>query len=343
MLRKSVRELGEFGLIDRIARITGARCGLEDAGKSRPWTDSIIVGIGDDAAVLRSPGELLVATTDMLVEGVHFRLDWMSPRELGYKSISVNVSDIAAMAGRPAFALVTIALDPDTPVELVEELYTGAEEACGEYGVSIIGGDTNKGEGLCVSVTLLGSVDENVLRRRSDASPGEVLIVTGSLGASAAGLLLLERPKLAQEISKSDSLIRKHKRPAARVEEALAASKAGARAMEDISDGLASELAHIAHRSDVGIRVYSEAIPIAPGVAETAELACRNPLDIALSGGEDYELVFSAPVDAVVNISTALTELGIEVSVIGETTVEKELVLVESGVEKPLGIGYEHF
>lgn len=330
--KRKIREIGEFGLIKLISEI------VDQPG------DVVIVGIGDDAAAIEPPDGLALLTTDMLVEDVHFRLNWLKPRELGHKSLAVNISDIAAMAGVPRFAVVSLALDPNLPVSVVEEFYLGALEACEPHGIRIVGGDVSKGEKFAVNVALLGSVERELLRRRDEAKPGELLLVTGDLGASAAGLAILENPTLASATGNAERLIAAHKRPSPRVAEARAASRFGASAMEDISDGLASEIAHICEMSGVGAEVFADSIPIAPGLNEIAPILGKEPLDLALYGGEDYELVFTAPLEMAEAIREAIGQLGVTVSEVGRITEDQELILIKNGRESPLnGVGYAHF
>ncbi|MCL5292249.1 MAG: thiamine-phosphate kinase [Actinobacteria bacterium] len=332
MLGKSVRDIGELGLIERIDKVVGRA------------DSEILVPLGDDAAVMEPYAEPIVLTSDLLIEEVHFRFDLMSPREVGYKSMAVNISDVAAMAGKPKFAVVSIALDPETPVALVEEFYRGALEACERHQVYIVGGDTSRGDKFTVCVSLLGSVERELLRRRSEAEASQRILVTGSLGASAAGLAILKDPSLADRVSEAERLVEAHKRPSPRVEEARIAARHGARAMEDISDGLASEIRHIAKMSGVGAKVFSESLPIAPGVWEVANALGKEATDFALYGGEEYELVFTASPDKVASIREAVEKRGVTISEVGEITTGGEVVLVQQGKERPLhDRGYVHF
>ncbi len=330
--KRKIGEFGEFGLIELISKMVG-----------RP-TDGVIVGIGDDAAAVDPPDGLILLTSDMLVEDVHFRLDWLKPRELGYKSIAVNMSDVAAMAGVPIFALISLALRPELAVSVVEEFYLGALEACEPHGVRIVGGDVSRGEKLAIGVALVGSVERDLIRRRDEARPGEAVLVTGELGASAAGLAILENPDLASATDNAERLISAHRAPSARVAEAREASRRGARAMEDISDGLASEIAHICKMSGVGAEIFADSIPIAPGVKEIASAMGKGPLDLALFGGEDYELVFTAHPESVEAIRKAIGELGVAISEIGRITEKREIALIKEGSASPLPErGYAHF
>lgn len=265
---------GELAFLQRIARPARG--------------DDVVVGIGDDCAVVRiSPDRLLLYTTDMLVEGNHFSLEYFGGEDLGIKAMECNVADVAAMGGRPRFALLSFCARRDTPAELVESLYRGLYSVCDRYGFDLIGGDITAGEALVMSITLVGETTPERLRLRSMARPGELIVVSGGLGGSAAGLRLLQCGVPGHQEVKA-----RHLRPRCaldRLESLLPLS----RAMEDISDGLASEVRNICQASGVGARLHSAAIPLAPGVAEAAALLGESALEWALFGGEDYELVYT--------------------------------------------------
>ena len=280
---------GEFELIASLAR------------RLDPASDGL--GIGDDAAAwTATPGALVVATTDMLVEGVHFRLDWTSPHDLGWKALAVNLSDLAAMGARPGRALVSVALLPGQPA-LVEEMYEGIGELARLTGTRVVGGDTVRTSGpLVVNVALVGEAEAGRLLRRDGALPGDLLVLTGTVGASAAGLALLvegshdrlSRPEAAQ-------LLAAHNRPMPRLAAGRALADAGLRCAIDVSDGVASEAWHLARASGVAIRLDTDRLPLeAAAVALFGEAEARQ---LAISGGEDYQLLFSVPearMDAVV-------------------------------------------
>ena len=277
-----LNELGEFGLIDLLKEDT-----IHNAG-------SVVVGIGDDAAVLLpAPRQLQLLTTDMLVESVHFDLTTTTPWQLGYKAVAVNLSDIAAMGGIPRHAVTSIALPPKTPTEFVINLYKGMKEICREYGVNIVGGDTvSSPAGLVINVTVAGEVEPANLVRRSGAQPGDVVAVSGFLGNSAAGLELL-KVDAWEDFEFAWPLVTAHLTPRPQVKIGQLVAAAGATSMDDISDGLASEAHEIAKASQVGIKLYADQIPLAAELKEAAFILKKAALDYALYGGEDFQLVFT--------------------------------------------------
>lgn len=317
---------GEFALIDRLAR------------QSHLTHPDLVAGIGDDAAVIGGSypdGDYLLVTTDMLVESSHFRRDWATAEQIGIKSVACNVSDIAAMGGTPTFMFVSLALTTNTEVAWVEALYKGMDEACRRYGVVLAGGDTTHGEGITISISLLGRVSPWNLRLRSHARPGELLCVTGTLGGSAAGLAML-----AAGLEPLPLLRQKHLVPVCRLDVSPEIAPV-ARAMIDISDGLAAEVNHICDQSGTGAEIVVTDIPIHPSVRAAARLTRNDPLDFALSGGEDFELLFSISP----NNKQLLEEKGIPVTVVGRVTeaVAGRVLSFPDGRRVPLSGGYNHF
>jgi thiamine-monophosphate kinase len=299
------QDIGEFGLIEALA----ARLDVPTDG----------LGIGDDAAAWRpTPGSVVVATTDMLVEGIHFRLDWTTPRDLGRKALAVNLSDLAAMGARPGRALVSIGLLPGQ-AGLVEELYDGMSELAREAGVWIVGGDTVRSPGpLIVNVALLGEADPARLLRRSGAVPGDVLMLTGIVGASAAGLDLLLRGD-AQALARPDAaaLLAAHFRPVPQLAAGSILAGLGLHCAIDVSDGVASEARHIARAGGVSVEIDLERLPLAPeAVALLGEERAR---ELALSGGEDYQLLFAVPASRAADVAEALRP-GCLPTVVGRVT-----------------------
>ena len=276
--------------------------------------------IGDDAALVVPPIGGLLLATDVVVAGVHADLSLTGLDDLGWKAIAVNVSDIAAMGGRPTHSLVSVVGPPDVDIDL---LYAGIADAIEAYGCPVIGGDLSSGDQLVVSVTLVGEVGEGPPVLRSGALPGDALFVTGPLGASAAGLRLLRegRPDDGPE------LVAAHRRPQARVAEGRAARRAGATAMVDVSDGLAADVRHLAEQSGVG--VVLDSVPVAAGAT----------IEEALGGGEDYELVFSATKPG--HVAASFAEAGLRQPIaIGHCTSNRaERRLGDDDL--PLG-GWEH-
>ena len=279
----SLSEIGEFGLI---ARLTGE---LE-------LGPGVEVGAGDDAAVLEPmPGHKLVVTTDVLVEGLDFTAALSEPEDWGWKAVAVNCSDLAAMGAEPRWLVIALTVPDPTPVPTLERVYAGVGEACRAFGAALVGGDVSAGPALSLAVTALGEAERPVLR--SGARPGDRLAVTGPLGAAAAGLALLrsEDPAAKALLDRFPGLAVAHRRPWPALAMGLALARAGASAMIDVSDGLAGDAVHLAESSGVGVEVHDAAVPLAPGVAETAALLGRDPLELALGGGEDFVLAAALP------------------------------------------------
>jgi thiamine-monophosphate kinase len=309
----------------------------------------VVVGVGDDAAVVGAGAGEQVLTTDMLVEGVHFERSTISARDLGAKSIVVNVSDIAAMAASPRYALVSLGLPPEVEVAWVMELYGGMRAACDEYALTLIGGDCSRADAVVVSVTVVGEVAPGHAVTRAGAHPGDLIVVTGALGAAAGGLALSRAhpSKAAEALGKpwGRQLVEAFARPAARVGEALTLARTGATAMMDLSDGLAKDLSRLCLESGVGARVELGKVPVAPALREGAELLGIDPLELAVGGGEDYELL--ATID-LTDLDLARSELddrfGVSLTDVG-VIVERGFVAVDAeGNESPLEPkGWDHF
>ncbi|MBE9661140.1 thiamine-phosphate kinase [Mucilaginibacter myungsuensis] len=284
--------LGEFGLIDHLTK----NIELKQAGSLK--------GIGDDAAVLDFANKKVLVSTDMLLEGIHFDLAYTPFKHLGYKAIQVNLSDVYAMNGTPTQVTVSIGVSSKFPLEAIEELYQGIHIACEKYNVDLIGGDTSASkQGLVISVTVLGEADEKDIVYRNGAQEGDLLCVSGDLGGAYVGLQLLEReklvylenPKIQPDLEGKDYIVERQLKPDARkdVVELLKAWGVTPTSMIDVSDGLASEVLHICKQSDKGVQLYEEKIPIDPMTYETAREFGLDPTICALSGGEDYELLFT--------------------------------------------------
>jgi thiamine-monophosphate kinase len=304
-----ISELGEFALIDRVQSIIATQ---------RP---DIVVGVGDDAAVLAdTEDEFRLATIDSQVEEVHFMRQYVSAHQLGRRALAINLSDIAAMGGRPQYALVSLALSSDTQVAWVEELYRGMREEADRYGVALVGGNMARSPGgAVVDVCVLGRVRREHLLLRSGARPGDRVLVTGQLGKAAAGLKLLLEPGLSIGADARAALLARALTPTPRLPEAAAIASLGrATAMLDLSDGLSSDIGHICERSRVGVRIRAEALPISAAVRNVAKLTSTPAWDMALGGGEDYELCFTAPPEAVEELVAAVREKGTTATVVGE-------------------------
>ncbi|MBI5199227.1 MAG: thiamine-phosphate kinase [Nitrospirae bacterium] len=327
-------EIGELGLIQRIKE-----------GLPLPH-EQVILGIGDDAAALRHPpGSLVIITSDMFLEGIHFDRALFTKFQIGFKALSVNISDIAAMGGRPTAALISIGLPANISVKDVDSIFEGIEESAKEYGVSIIGGDTCRSRsGIILSIAVLGNVEEDLMVRRSRAKLGDAIFVTGTLGDSAMGLEIL-KSRLRVTGHGSRSLIEKHLLPKPRVEEGrIIAKNKWATSMIDISDGLASDLSHICDESAVGAEIYHDGIPISFELKEMADKLERDPLYYALRGGEDYELLFTVPMDRVEEVIKAEVEGRPLAAMIGNVIKDDRVLIDKDGRRHTLSpIGYNHF
>ncbi|MEW6544026.1 MAG: thiamine-phosphate kinase [Nitrospirota bacterium] len=261
---------------------------------------SVLRGIGDDAALIRlPPGRQLLVTTDLLAEGVHFVRSTASMEEIGYKAAIANLSDIAAMGGVPRYLLVSLAIPPSHRTSEVRALYSGLMRACRSPRVELVGGDTSESRGgLFIGVALLGTVRPNHALRRDGARIGDLLYVTGTLGDALAGLELLaaRRNRRSRGLGPARFLIGRHLRPAARIREGqLLAEHRLATAAIDLSDGLSGDLAHLCRQSGVGAEIEAAALPLSPQCRAYAKARGRDPVALALTGGEDYELLFTVP------------------------------------------------
>jgi thiamine-monophosphate kinase len=311
---------------------------------------SVVVGLGDDAAVLEPTTGQLVLTTDLLVQGVHFELDSISARDLGAKAITVNVSDVAAMGGSPRAALASIALSAGIRAAWVVELYGGMRDACAEYALSLVGGDTNRGDLVVVSVAIAGEVAPGRAVTRSGARPGDAIAVTGSLGAAAGGLALsrASSAKTAQALSQpwGRELLDALARPVARVGEGQTLARCGVSAMMDLSDGLAKDLSRLCLASGVGARVELASVPIAPALRDGSSTLGVDALDLAIGGGEDYELLVTMSAAAVGRASEELRErFGVALTIVGEIVEGAGIISIDAlGRETPLPPeGWDHF
>jgi thiamine-monophosphate kinase len=309
------------------------------------------LGPGDDAALVEPGAHLGVLTADLLVENVHFERATISARDLGYKALVVNVSDVAAMGGSPRYALVTLGLPHDVETSWVVEVYAGFREAADEHAVGIVGGDVSRSEHVVLSVTVTGEVPESGAVTRAGAKPGDRVVVTGQLGAAAGGLWLAraDDPKArhAAGTGWGRELLAAQFRPVARVGEGQTLAQAGAHAMMDISDGLGLDLSRLCRESEVGAVVRLASIPVADACRTLADVAPGvDPIEMALSGGDDYELLAALPAGAVDEAAAKLRErFGTQLSDIGEFRREPGLVAIQDdGNERPLEPrGWDHF
>ncbi|MFZ5907212.1 MAG: thiamine-phosphate kinase [Nitrospirota bacterium] len=326
--------IGELALLESIRTRFSSR------------SKDIITGIGDDAAVVQTRMKPIVVTTDMMVEGVHFDLSFTEPFQLGFKIVSVNVSDVYAMGGTPRYLLLNMAVRKTADMDFIDSFFEGIQDALHRYRAKLIGGDISGAvSGMCLSATCIGYGERVV--NRSGARPGDTVYVTGTLGDSACGLALLKkrkksslpdgslvngrsegRTKIPRRIT--EPLVTRHLMPVARSPKSFARY---ATAMIDVSDGLLIDLSRLCEESRVGARIFLEKIPLSPQLRKAAEATGTQPIEFALSGGEDYELLF-----------TAAGKKKIRASAIGEI-IESGLVIVDqSGTEKPFSpVGYQHF
>lgn len=337
-----ISELGEFGLIDRITSKFTTR---------NP--ELLTKGIGDDAAVINlGAGQVMLVSTDLLIEGVHFDLSYMPLRHLGYKAVAVNLSDIFAMNAIPYGVTVSIAMSSRFTVEAMEELYEGVRLACEQWNVDLIGGDTTGAQqGLTISVTALGNAREDQVVYRDGAKPNDLVCVTGDVGSAYAGFLILDReketflknPEMQPDLSDFDYVIGRQLKPEPRGDVIQKLRELGVQptAMMDISDGLAGELLHICKASNTGVTIYMNKLPIDYQTIKVSEEFNIGPGTFGLNGGEDYELVFTVPLAAYEKIKGQA-----EVHIIGKITddnKQKEVIL-ENGVTTTLEAqGWKHF
>jgi thiamine-monophosphate kinase len=331
---------GEYALIGRIVQAVQRGAPLASEGLE------LIEGIGDDAAILQAGRHevcpyTLLWTTDMLIEGVHFRLDWIDARSLGWKALAVNLSDIAAMGGVPLAALLSLALPPERTGAWLDDFIEGFLECATRYRTALIGGDTNRAEHVVLSVAVLGQAKTPPIRRRG-ARPGDWILVTGTLGGSRAGLEWLLHPM--DTLSPID--LTPHFRPVPRLQEGQLAAQLGASAMIDLSDGLAADLPKLLWASAVGGVLYPHQIPVHSEAVRWAQAQDADPAQFAMAGGEDYELLLTAPPNAARQLLERIpAETGTPLAHIGQITAENALWLeYPDGRREPLSVrGWDHF
>ncbi|NWF52560.1 MAG: thiamine-phosphate kinase [Nitrospirae bacterium] len=334
MPSKKLSQIGELNLLKELQK------------RFKKGQHNILIGIGDDAALLKPPKEDILLTTDMMVEGVHFDMDYITPYQLGFKLVSINVSDIYAMGGTPRFLLLNLAMNKNTSKKVYDSFFNGVEKAIHYYKVSLVGGDISSTNiGMTLSATIIGHAKKHI--RRSGAKVGDKIYVTGNLGDSACGLALLKNIKtpiplektnilhsklLAKELKWKDTepLLRRHLLPLARNPKRYVKY---ATSMIDISDGLLIDLSRICDESKVGARVFIRNIPTSPGLKIAASYLGISPIRLALSGGEDYELLF-----------TAKENKKIRAIYIGDITESERVVIDISGRKRAFSAeGYQHF
>ncbi|MGI9175870.1 MAG: thiamine-phosphate kinase [Rhodothermales bacterium] len=332
----SIADLGEFGLIERIQSVLG-----------EPKDDQVVRGIGDDAAVYRIGEERVhVVTTDALIDGVHFDRAFVPMEYLGFKSISVNTSDVAAMNAQPRYATVALGLPSGVPAEAVESLYEGMRKACEAYGITLVGGDLTAAHRMTLAVTVIGEADEADVVYRSGAQEGDLLCLSGDVGGAYAGLkvLLSVRNATGEGLSLAEFpyAIGRQLAPVARLDAVRVWADHGVRptALIDVSDGVASEVHHLCAQSGLGAQIYGEALPTAEETRQIATRFGEDPLMYALSGGEDYELLFTLAETDLDRLEPGTF------AVIGQMTAAGTDVLLHTpeGETRPLSSeGYQHF
>lgn len=337
----SLDDLGEFGLIDR----------LTDGLKFHD--NSTQVGVGDDAAVINHEGYRTLVSTDLLVEGIHFDMVYTPLKHLGYKSAVVNFSDIYAMNGTPTQIVIGLAVSNRYSVEALDEFYAGLRLACENYGVDLVGGDTTSSKsGMMISITVIGKAKEEDIVYRSGAKPNDLLCVSGDLGGAYMGLLILERekaeylanPKMQPQLKGLDYILQRQLRPEARKDIIEIFREEGIKptSMIDISDGLASEILHLCKASGTGCQLYEEKIPLDPLTVKTSKEFQIVPSVAALSGGEDYELLFTVDQKDYEKI----THHAADITIIGYMTADKgkaELITPDKHVIALKAQGWDHY
>ncbi len=324
---KKIEQVGELGLIKMVREMAGE-------------TPGALVGLGDDAAVFEtSNSNAVVLTVDTFVENVHFDLSYFDFRQVGSRAAAATLSDLAAMGAKPLGLAVSLGVSPRLDLPDVKQVYKGILSLIKRYQVELWGGDTTKSNQLFLSMVALGEARAETLALRKNVKPGDLIAVTGLLGASAAGLLVLQN-----ELEKGvyQDLVSAHLAPQPRLAESQVLVAQGVKAIEDISDGLASELHHLSEESQVRIVADKEKLPVPQGVFKVAERLKKDPIDIVLYGGEDYELVFSAKPPVMEKAQKTLFKMGTKVTVVGKAQKGEGAFLKEGENFKPLGVGYDH-
>ena len=322
--------LGEFGLIEKVRRAT-------------PRGRSVLLGIGDDAAWVANPFPSSLVTADLLIEGIHFDLKWTSLFDLGYKTLAVNLSDIAAMGGMPAYLVLSLGIPPAFDSRDIEDFYRGIRFLSAKHGVALVGGDTNAAKCLIISACVIGHSPHRPIRR-SGAQAGDDIYVTGTLGDSALALKFLKSRRRQPDRGSVKYLLSRHHRPTARVTAgALLAREQLATAMIDVSDGLVQDLGHICKTSGIGAEIWEDKLPLSRAYRA---LAGTDGSRHALSGGEDYELLFCARKRDRGRIEKLQTRARVPITRIGACDLGKNGIVVLDASGRPVGIrasGHDHF
>jgi thiamine-monophosphate kinase len=327
-----LREIGEFGLINRIRKWITAS------------DSAVIQGIGDDVAVIERDGKTLLVTTDLLIEGVHFDRSWIDPYRLGKKALAVNLSDIAAMGGIPKYFLISVGLPKDLSLSFISLFYRGLREGARKFRVDLIGGDTSLSQKIVINICLLGEAEKKSLLFRRGARVGDDLLVSGTLGDAALGLKILQKKGFTEGPT---GLIERQLSPYPRIQLGQAiANHHYATAMIDVSDGLLIDTTHLLEESRVGARIWEERIPLSRSYRKWIHSYSKNLYQIALCGGEDYELLFTASPETRKKISSLAYSLNVPITRIGEILPKKEgfYVTKKDGGKYSLShLGFDHF
>jgi thiamine-monophosphate kinase len=326
--------MSEFDLIDRLRGLSNLR-------------EPVSTGIGDDAAVTVHDGPT-ATSVDAVVEDVHFSREWSSPLQIAQKAVGTALSDIAAMAADPGEVYVTLGIPTGTPRRFLEELADGFAEATAQFGAALSGGDTVASPVMFVSVTAVGRAPAGErLILRSGAAEGDLVAVTGEFGGASAGLTLLGRPELEQGLglgpATTEALVVRQLAPRPRLEAGHALRGSGVSALIDVSDGLAADLGHIARASGVAVEIDQDRVPAQTGVPEVAAATGRSVADLALAGGEDYELAFTLPREALATVEARIAPLSCGLSVIGEVRPGSGVTVIAAGRRGPPPEGFDHF
>ena len=330
------RGLSEFELIDRLRRQSSA-------------TGPLVTGLGDDASVTVHPGPT-ATSVDAVVEGVHFRRQWSDPTRIARKAVAVALSDLAAMAADPGEIYVTLGLPPDTGAGWLEQLADGFFEVAREFGATLAGGDTVASPVLFVAVTVVGRAAEGErFILRNGAAEGDLVAATGCFGGAAAGLILLEREgssgagEPGPDTDVRAGLIGRHVSPRPLLAAGSRLRGSAVSALIDVSDGLAADLGHVADASGVGISIDAGLVPVQPGVQEVASLVGRDPMDLALAGGEDYELAMTVRPDGIEAVRSDLEEVGCRLTVVGSVASGNAVTVSGIGGDGSPPSGFDHF
>ena len=336
----NLKQLGEFGLIERL--------------RSRLNTHSprIKKGIGDDCAVFSTrPNTVQLTSTDALIESIHFDLKTISPVQLGRKAMAVNISDIAAMGGTPYLALISLGLPTSSSTKFIDKLYLGLQTICDSHKIELAGGDTAASpKHLFINVCIVGEANKNRIFYRAGAKPGDQIFVTGNLGDSAMGLkILMEKNKKFGAAKYRNLLIKKHLEPIPRIKESslLAKSRLKVTSMIDISDGLTQDLGHLCSKDNLGANLYEDSLPVSEALNNICTQKRHDPINWALQGGEDYELLFTIKSEDVKKLKRLFLKANTFISHIGEiTNSPKKIILSRANGSKIFlkpAMGFNHF